>query len=448
MTGNEGSIRRVLLIVLFLALMVAPSGHTETLVSGAITANTTWTLAGSPYRVTGNVTVNQGVTLTIDAGVRVEFNQYTVMNVNGELRAIGTSAQSIRFTGATEGDTGWWAGIRLIGSGSAALEHCTIAYAGYSYNDAGLYKSGSGALTLASTTLDHSDGAGLYLDGHTGAVTSSGNLFSNNARGVQVAINTSFQHDDTSTFTGNTYDVYLNGGTMSGVVSWYLNPAYSMYLSENMTVAAGAALRVLPGTVVKAAQYQILTIQGSLEARGEAAKPIVFTDRRDDASGGDANGDGNQTAPSPGWWAGISVTGSGSADLEYCTLAYAGYSYKNAGVYKSGSGTLTLESTTQDHSSGAGLYLEGHTGVLTSSGNLFSNNARGVQVAINTSFQHDDTSTFTGNGSDVYLNGGTISGEVSWYLNPAYSMYLSGSITESLAGVLRVLPGTVVKAAP
>ncbi|MCE5264363.1 MAG: right-handed parallel beta-helix repeat-containing protein [Deltaproteobacteria bacterium] len=298
--------------------------------------------------------------------------------------------------------------------------------------------------------MDHSSGAGLYLDGHTGILTSSGNTFSHDAQGIRVAINTSFQHDDTSTFTGNGSDVYLNGGTISGEVSWYLNPAYAaaIHLSESITVAVGAVLRVLPGTVVKAAQYQILTVQGTLEARGEAAKPIVFTDWRDDAAGGDANGDGNQTVPSPGWWAGISVTGSGSADLEYCTLAYAGYSYHDAGLYKSGSGALTLKNTMLDHSDGAGLYLEGHTGVLTSSGNLFSNNARGVQVAINTSFQHDDTSTFTGNGSDVYLNGGTISGEVSWYLNPAYSMYLSGSITVSLGGVLRVLPGTVVKAAP
>ena len=36
----------------------------QTDVSGAITSDTTWYLASSPYVVTGDVTVNTGVTLT------------------------------------------------------------------------------------------------------------------------------------------------------------------------------------------------------------------------------------------------------------------------------------------------------------------------------------------------------------------------------------------------
>ena len=232
-----------------------------------------------------------------------------------------------------------------------------------------------------------------------------------------------------------------------------LNPAYAMYLSDHITVAAGAVLHVLPGTVVKAAQNRALFVNGTLEARGEAAKPIAFTDWRDDTAGGDANGDGDETEPAPGWWCGIYVTGGGSADLEHCTIAYAGYSiwadgaYRYAGLYRSGSGALTLKNTTLDHSSGAGLQLEGATGVLTSDGNAFSNNAQGIRVAIDASFQHDDTSTFAGNGYDVYLNGGTMTGDASWYLNPAYAMYLGDSITVAAGAVLHVLPGTVVKAA-
>ena len=38
-------------------------------VSGAISSNQTWTLAGSPFTVTGSVLVSEGVTLTIEAGV-------------------------------------------------------------------------------------------------------------------------------------------------------------------------------------------------------------------------------------------------------------------------------------------------------------------------------------------------------------------------------------------
>src|SRR5712692_1636457 len=51
---------------------LSPSG---TSVSGILTSNTTWTTAGSPYTVVGNVTVLPTVTLTISPGVEVDFNQ-------------------------------------------------------------------------------------------------------------------------------------------------------------------------------------------------------------------------------------------------------------------------------------------------------------------------------------------------------------------------------------
>jgi hypothetical protein len=67
-----------------------------TSVSGIINSNTTWTQAGSPYTFTGPVSVNAGVTLTIQTGVTVNFNGNT-LQVNGTLQAIGTSTDQIQF---------------------------------------------------------------------------------------------------------------------------------------------------------------------------------------------------------------------------------------------------------------------------------------------------------------------------------------------------------------
>ena len=47
----------------FVILLCLPSGsYAETFVSGNITQNTTWTLAGSPYIVTGDVAVRHSQT--------------------------------------------------------------------------------------------------------------------------------------------------------------------------------------------------------------------------------------------------------------------------------------------------------------------------------------------------------------------------------------------------
>ena len=51
---------------------VTASGPTY--VSGIILSDTTWTVADSPYIVTGNILVKNGVTLTIEPDVAVKFN--------------------------------------------------------------------------------------------------------------------------------------------------------------------------------------------------------------------------------------------------------------------------------------------------------------------------------------------------------------------------------------
>ncbi|MES2706834.1 MAG: lamin tail domain-containing protein [Verrucomicrobiota bacterium] len=57
-----------------------------------------WTVANSPYLLTGNVTVPAGVTLRIDPGVSVFARQNRRLTVRGRLIAAGTEAQHITFS--------------------------------------------------------------------------------------------------------------------------------------------------------------------------------------------------------------------------------------------------------------------------------------------------------------------------------------------------------------
>jgi hypothetical protein len=87
-----------------LLLLMALNAQAQTNVSGTISSDTTWDLAGSSYMLDGDVIVNNGVTLTLQLGVVVKGRiggPNGLLNVLGTLIADGTPAQPIVFTSAS-----------------------------------------------------------------------------------------------------------------------------------------------------------------------------------------------------------------------------------------------------------------------------------------------------------------------------------------------------------
>jgi len=103
-----------------------------TYVEGTISKDTVWTLLDSPFVVCQDITVEEGVTLTIEPGVEVRFGggPFTI-TVNGRLIAKGTEEKPIKFTSNKESpEAGDWAAIFFNGTGHPAsiLEHCVLEY--------------------------------------------------------------------------------------------------------------------------------------------------------------------------------------------------------------------------------------------------------------------------------------------------------------------------------
>ena len=87
-------------------------GPTGTTISGIITTDTTWTAAGSPYLLEDHVTVNTGVTLTIEPGVVLQQTGTThTLTIKGHMEAIGTEAAPIIFTPTDDSGPEQWRGI-------------------------------------------------------------------------------------------------------------------------------------------------------------------------------------------------------------------------------------------------------------------------------------------------------------------------------------------------
>jgi hypothetical protein len=178
-------IRVILLTVTAAALATPGTGAAVTYVSGTVSVNTTWTLAGSPYVASGNVTVNPGVTLTLEPGVVVKLSGTTrTIFVNGVLNAIGTGTSPITFTslqddsiagdsggdGATSGSPGQWAAIKI--GGTASLSDVKVRYGGYGSTDTGyaaVEVTGSQAdATISKSFISNNQRSGVrvYGGGH------------------------------------------------------------------------------------------------------------------------------------------------------------------------------------------------------------------------------------------------------------------------------------------
>lgn len=411
-------------------------------VSGTINSDTTWTLAGNPYNLVESVTVVAGVTLTINPGVQVVSNQYKEISVEGTLTAIGTSGSPIVFAGSTA-SAGWWRGLHVYGTGSADLQYCQVKDTGY-WNLAGIYKQDGGSLTLRNCLLKNSSGAGLRLTSGASSVISESNSYEDNVYGVRLSANTSFS-DTSSTFRNNSSaPVALDGANHTSNVSWELSSLYSMVMLDTQTVADGATLTLMPGLVLKSYQYKTLVVNGHLNAQGTSGAKIHLSSHRDDSVGGDANNNGGDTVPTAGWWSGIHIKNTGSANLDYCTVSYSGY-WNNAGIYKQGTGDLSISNSTLQQTSGAGLRLAEGSEAFTTTNNSFNNNTYGVRLSKNTSFS-DTTSTFTNNGTaPVAIDGSAHTIDVSWELSSAYSMVILDTQTVLAGTRLTLMPGLVLK---
>ena len=94
-------------------------------VSGALAADTTW--SGS-YRMTTDVIVPAGKTLTVAAGAQISAQPGVGLRVDGKLVVSGSAASTVLFTQA--GTTEWY-GLDIRSGGQLALSYATVEHVTY-----------------------------------------------------------------------------------------------------------------------------------------------------------------------------------------------------------------------------------------------------------------------------------------------------------------------------
>jgi hypothetical protein len=180
----------------------------DTVIDSDITADTTWTLAGSPYRISEEVHVTTGVALTIEPGVTVWLEKNMKLYVDGGATIIakGTPAQPITFDRYRDPETGLaprWKNIRLYPNSASYFRYVDFAYGGASSEESTiLHFEGPGTHVLNMCTVRDSKLQGITAQGESLDLTIAGTLFENNGRW-------SLAYDSGAdiTVTGSTFNV-------------------------------------------------------------------------------------------------------------------------------------------------------------------------------------------------------------------------------------------------
>ncbi len=151
-----------------------------TYVEGTIMQDTDWTLVDSPFILSNSITVQSGVTLTIEPGVQVRFGGNFTLTVNGRIIADGTDERRIQFTSnSLNPSMGDWETILISNADNSSITRCIIEYG---TNGVTLE---SGSLTLQNSLIRFNSN-GTVINGGDATIMDN-EITGNTACGVNVA---------------------------------------------------------------------------------------------------------------------------------------------------------------------------------------------------------------------------------------------------------------------
>lgn len=219
---------------LLLALPVA--ANAETLVSGVISTDTTWSVAASPYRLTADLRVDHGSRLAVEPGVTV-LGQGHALEIYGILDAEGTPDATIVIRN-----------LHLRGRGSYFVgsqpETFSIEVGGADI-DGGSLQGGDltmyGSWSLHDSLVTNVDEA-MYLWYPRSDTTLRDNVFINAGK-ISAGVHAADVHVLDNTFFRSQFDAPAHDTILE---SWAAFGGHSMFANGNRFLNAGAPTVSLP----------------------------------------------------------------------------------------------------------------------------------------------------------------------------------------------------------
>ncbi len=302
-------------------------GKTLVEITDDIVVPTTWTSDNIYVISSGNIWVEN--TLTILPGTVVKFRGGYGLEVqlNGTIMANGTLSDPIIFTSIKDDSHGCddnndgnssspsakdWSRILVTTDGSV-FNHCHFYFGGGNTWQSTLETR---EVMITITNCEFVDNAGgVYLGSFYGALTAwnaspssiiNDNTFYRNILplSVNASINlgegNGFSNPDNSTETNVMNGIFVYGDIEVNT-SW--SDTEVPFVSEASTLFVRAPWSLTDGVIVKITEGNSITILDGGEMT--FSDQVIFTSFKDDNNGGDTNGDGTASSPTKGDWEGI-----------------------------------------------------------------------------------------------------------------------------------------------
>ena len=401
--------------------------------------------AGRDYLVQGFIDIDAA--LVVEPGVTIHFDSDAGFRVSstGSLRAVGTAADSIIFTGATETE-GFWRGIMFVDSDNNINEftYCRISYAGSTDLSSELGKANVGfgyflnpsRVKFNNTLLRNADGKGISMDHRTNGrfpEFSNNRIADNNEIAMVINVPTAGDMDGNSVITNNGVDAVeiLSKNSTKALEDNATWPALANDIPYQVeaNILVRADLELSAGVILEFGSDRFMRVDddGSLLAEGTMTDRILFTGK----------------TKVPGFWRGLYFEDSNNVinELTYVTFEYGGSSDLTNELQKANfaigyflnPSKVKITNVISRESDGYGFAVDFRSnGELTEfSNNQFSNNAEAGMRINPFQLQYlDEATLYTDNNGTGYIevyhssSSAPIDDNVTWVAPADGSIYL------------------------
>jgi len=400
----------LLLVILYMAVCGVLEG---TIINTNITSSTTWTLAGSPYIISANITIYGASSpiLTIEPGVQVRFDAgyslgigHTSSGTNfGGIVVNGTAESPVIFTANSESPVpGYWATIcsnNYALPDSVVFNHAIFEYGG---SGNGLFDVIKGNPQFNHCTFRYSASSGLYHTSTTTSATIQNCSFENNGD-YPLVWSPAYvsQIGDGNTYLNNQPNrILLKSITLTEGCTWTdkgipFEPISNVIVqnqSDPLRIEAGVSVFFRVGKALLVGSNSSPSITGSLQASG-----ATFTAVDSDAG-----------------WNGIAFQSyTQASSLSNCIISEVSAG-ANSAVYLHCNIFTEINGCTITQNDTYGINL-GNGASCSIANTTISNNANAVNISIGDVFRLRSGNSYLNNTTNsIYCRGGGITVPTTW----------------------------------